>query len=155
MFPTTVRRKRNDEFAGELIRPDEYLRAEERGKIRTGMRTPMSTRVRTRGWGKKQKWDDVGVASKPALGPDQAPQPTRTMSADELEAAALANGPGGDELDNLEEQRRVRRWSVQLVASTTTLTVNLRIAFVDFSGLHDKRSLNMYDSALSSRANLF
>jgi cleavage and polyadenylation specificity factor subunit 2 len=31
----------------------------------------------------------------------------------------------------------------KLVVSKQTVSVRLRIAFVDFSGLHDKRSLNM------------
>jgi cleavage and polyadenylation specificity factor subunit 2 len=143
MFPVPIRRRRQDEY-GELIRPEDYLRAEERedadaqdgpqsGKGEDGDKV-----------GKKRKWDDVGTTQKGGSGPNKRPQMARAMSADELDMKALSDGHAADELDNLEDDSDpVAVGPSKLAISTTTVTVNLRIAFVDFSGLHDKRSLNM------------
>lgn len=143
MFPVPIRRRRQDEY-GDLIRPEDYLRAEERedadaqdgphiGKGEDGDKV-----------GKKRKWDDVGTTQKGGSGPNKRSQAARAMSADELDVKALSDGHAADDLDNLEDDNdQVAVGPSKLVMSSTTVTVNLRIAFVDFSGLHDKRSLNM------------
>lgn len=143
MFPVPIRRRRQDEY-GELIRPEDYLRAEERedadaqdgphvGKGEDGDKV-----------GRKRKWDDVGTAQKGGSGPNKRSQTGRAMSADELDMKALSDGHAADELDNLEDDNDpVAVGPSKLTMSSRTVTVNLRIAFVDFSGLHDKRSLNM------------
>ena len=141
MFPIPVRRKRNDEF-GELIRPEEYLRAEER-EDPDSQDTAGAGKVLEDSLGKKRKWDDVGAASKGASGQAKRPQLVRTVSDDEPEVTALAEGHGDDELDHLEDSEEAIAGPCKLVSSTSTLAVHLRVAFVDFSGLHDKRSLNM------------
>ncbi|KAK0713065.1 beta-lactamase-like protein [Lasiosphaeria miniovina] len=146
MFPIVIRRKRNDEF-GELIRPEDYLRAEEREDAdgpETAGTGQAGNRQQEDGLGKKRKWDDVGTGpTKGFSRPNKRPQLTRAISADEPDAAALAHGPAGDELDNLEDEEEVILGPSKLVLTTDLITVRLRIAFVDFSGLHDKRSLNM------------
>ncbi len=139
MFPTVMRRKRNDEF-GELIRPEEYLRAEEREDA-DGQDERQDGNRQEQGLGKKRKFDDVGAA-KGAAGGNKRPQAKRAHS-DEPEAAALPDGHAGDELDELEDEEETVVGPAKLVLTSTTVAVNLRIAFVDFSGLHDKRSLNM------------
>ncbi|KAK3897619.1 beta-lactamase-like protein [Staphylotrichum tortipilum] len=139
MFPTVMRRKRNDEF-GELIRPEEYLRAEEREDA-DGQDERQDGNRQEQGLGKKRKFDDVGAA-KGATGPSKRPQAKRAHS-DEPEAAAQPDGHAGDELDELEDEEETVVGPAKLVVTSTAVSVNLRIAFVDFSGLHDKRSLNM------------
>ncbi|KAK3290703.1 beta-lactamase-like protein [Chaetomium fimeti] len=139
MFPTVMRRKRNDEF-GELIRPEEYLRAEEREDA-DGQDERQDGNRHEQGLGKKRKFDDVG-ASKGASGGNKRPQGKRAAS-DEPEAAALSNGHAGDELDELEDDDEAVIGPAKLVVKSQTVSVKLRIAFVDFSGLHDKRSLGM------------
>ncbi|KAL2194890.1 beta-lactamase-like protein [Corynascus similis CBS 632.67] len=139
MFPIVVRRKRNDEF-GELIRPEEYLRAEEREDADAQDERDDGQR-QEQGLGKKRKFDDVGAA-KGALGANKRPQPKRAVS-DEPEAGALSDGHAGDELDELEDEEEAVIGPAKLVVKSQTVSVKLRIAFVDFSGLHDKRSLNM------------
>ncbi len=139
MFPTVMRRKRNDDF-GELIRPEEYLRAEEREDA-DGQEEGQDRNRQEQGLGKKRKFDDVGAA-KGASGPGKRPLPKRTHS-EEPEAAALSDGQAGDELDELEDEEEAVVGPAKLVVTSQTVAVNLRIAFVDFSGLHDKRSLNM------------
>ncbi|KAK4042999.1 beta-lactamase-like protein [Parachaetomium inaequale] len=138
MFPTVMRRKRNDEF-GELIRPEEYLRAEEREDA-DGQDERQDGNRHEQGLGKKRKFDDVGAA-KGGSGANKR-QAKRAVS-DEPEAAALSDGHAGDELDELEDDEEAVIGPAKLVVKTQTVSVKLRIAFVDFSGLHDKRSLNM------------
>ncbi|KAH6847341.1 beta-lactamase-like protein [Chaetomium sp. MPI-CAGE-AT-0009] len=139
MFPTVMRRKRNDEF-GELIRPEEYLRAEEREDAE-GQDERQDGNRQEQGLGKKRKFDDVG-ASKGASGVNKRSQGKRAVS-DEPEAAALSEGHAGDELDELEDDEEAVIGPAKLVVKSETVSVKLRIAFVDFSGLHDKRSLSM------------
>ncbi|KAK3384965.1 beta-lactamase-like protein [Podospora didyma] len=142
MFPIVMRRKRNDEF-GELIRPEEYLRAEEREDADDPDSAPAGGRQED-GLGMKRKWDDVSAAGGKGLsGSHKRPHLTRAVSADEPNMAALANGPAGDELDNLEDEEEQILGPSKLVLFSEIVSVRLRIAFVDFSGLHDKRSLNM------------
>ncbi|KAK0649450.1 beta-lactamase-like protein [Cercophora newfieldiana] len=141
MFPVPIRRKRNDEF-GELIRPEEYLRAEEREEA-DGLDAGQFGNHQEDRLGKKRKFDDVGMAGKGGFGSNKRPQVQRALSAEEPDLPTLANGPGGDELDDLEDEEETVVGPSKLLTTTHKVTVRLRIAFVDFSGLHDKRSLNM------------
>ncbi|KAK4124637.1 hypothetical protein N657DRAFT_595692 [Parathielavia appendiculata] len=138
MFPTVLRRKRNDEF-GELIRPEEYLRAEEREDA-DGQEDRQDGNKQEQGLGKKRKFDDVGAAK--GASSNKRPQPKRAVS-DEPEAASSTDGHAGDELDELEDEEEAVVGPAKLVVRSQAITVNLRIAFVDFTGLHDKRSLHM------------
>ncbi|KAK4131416.1 hypothetical protein BT67DRAFT_436291 [Trichocladium antarcticum] len=141
MFPTVMRRKRNDEF-GELIRPEEYLRAEEREDAE-GQDGAQDGNRQEQGLGKKRKFDDVGAVAKGAPGHNKRPPFKRAVSADEPDHATHADGPAGDELDDLEDEEEAVVGPAKLAVTSHTVTVRLRIAFVDFSGLHDKRSLSM------------
>ncbi|KAK1757272.1 cleavage factor two protein 2 [Echria macrotheca] len=138
MFPVAIRRKRHDEF-GDFIRPEEYLRAEEREDADGQVQNQFSNM--DGGLGQKRKFDDVGAATK-GPGPKR-PILQRALSADEQDLPNNANGPAGDELDELEDEEDTVLGPSKLVLSNQTVSVRLRIAFVDFSGLHDKRSLNM------------
>ena len=124
MFPLAVRRRRADEF-GEVIRPEEYLRAEEKGD--EGNEAP---REEGEGLGRKRKWDESG-----AKGTQKKPQRERASSEDGRREV--------DELDEVEDAEEEPTGPSRLVVSTEKVMVNLRLAFVDFSGLHDKRSLGM------------
>lgn len=124
MFPLAVRRRRADEF-GEVIRPEEYLRAEEKGD--EGNEAP---REEGEGLGRKRKWDESG-----AKGVNKKPQRERASSEDGRREV--------DELDEVEDAEEEPTGPSRLVVSTEKVMVNLRLAFVDFSGLHDKRSLGM------------
>ncbi|KAJ4125517.1 hypothetical protein NW768_009138 [Fusarium equiseti] len=137
-FPIAIRRKRQDDF-GELIRPEDYLRAEEKeeeGQDNT------NTEAADDKLGKKRRWDDV---AKNGIGTNKRPQAMRAGSADGEEA-----GPGDgagfvpDELDTVEDvESEGPIGPCKLSYQTETIQANMRIAYVDFSGLHDKRSLNM------------
>ncbi|KIL89845.1 hypothetical protein FAVG1_06580 [Fusarium avenaceum] len=137
-FPITIRRKRQDDF-GELIRPEDYLRAEEKeeeGQDNAGLEAADDK------LGKKRRWDDV---AKNGPGSNKRPQAMRAGSADGDEAGA-GEGDGfvPDELDSVEDvEPEEPTGPCKLTYHTETVQANMRIAFVDFSGLHDKRSLNM------------
>lgn len=140
MFPVAIRRKRNDDY-GELIRPEDYLRAEEREDGDAADAQQSGRRDTGDNLGKKRKWDDVGTRSSP----NKRMQTQRPGSADGLDNDLVprVDGSGGDDLDGLEDEAEPVVGPSKLTVSTTTVTLNLRIAFVDFSGLHDKRSLHM------------
>ncbi|KAK1499502.1 RNA-metabolising metallo-beta-lactamase [Colletotrichum cuscutae] len=134
-FPLVMRRRRDDQF-GDVIRPEDYLRAEEKEED-----TPDNDGLRRDDdddrLGKKRKWDDGNnkAANKR--------QNNRAGSVDDLDA----NGPGDHVADEFDDVEDVAEEEIQgpskLIVSTEKIMVNLRIAFIDFSGLHDKRSLNM------------
>lgn len=125
MFPLAVRRRRADEF-GEVIRPEEYLRAEEKGdEANEAPGGEDGERL-----GRKRKWDESGARGAP-----KRAQRERAASEDGRREV--------DELDEVEDAEEEVTGPSRLVVSTEKVMVNLRLAFVDFSGLHDKRSLGM------------
>ncbi|KAL2117494.1 hypothetical protein VTJ04DRAFT_7154 [Mycothermus thermophilus] len=143
MFPVVIRRRRADEF-GELIRPEDYLRAEEREDAeQQDDRQQQDGTRQEQGLGKKRRFDDVGAVKGPS-GPNKRTQ-VRRASSDEPETASAHadSGASGDELDELEDEEESVIGPAKLVITPRPVTVNFRIAFVDFSGLHDKRSLTM------------
>ncbi|KAK4192222.1 cleavage factor two protein 2 [Podospora australis] len=145
MFPIVIRRKRHDDY-GELIRPEDYLRAEEQDDADGAQDAFQQSGGREEDkLGQKRRFDDINAAGKKnAFGQNKRPHFNRALSADEQDNnTAHANGPVGDELDQLEDEADTTVGPAKLVLTSTTVSVNLRIAFVDFSGLHDKRSLSM------------
>ncbi|TEA20606.1 Cleavage factor two protein 2 [Colletotrichum sidae] len=131
-FPLVMRRRRDDAF-GDVIRPEDYLRAEEKEEepAEAGEVRGESDDNRL---GMKRKWDDAG-----AKGANKRQNMVKDdPDADEGEEHVA------DELDDVEDVVEEEiQGPCKLVTSTDTVMVNLRIGFVDFSGIHDKRSLNM------------
>ena len=132
-FPITVRRKRTDDF-GEMIRPEDYLRAEEKEEDTVDGPNAADD---DENLGKKRKWDDINAG-----GSNKKTQFSRSGA----EGADGDNADGfvPDELDKVEDtEPEEPEGPCKLIYDTSTISANLRISFVDFSGLHDKRSLNM------------
>jgi cleavage and polyadenylation specificity factor subunit 2 len=144
MFPMAIRRKRNDDF-GELIRPEDFLRAEEREDTDAQDARPEGKYETKDSLGKKRKWDDVAVPSDrlaPNGGNKRQQIGERTkLDPDLADLGAFA--PGLDDEGGLEEVEEEVIGPSRLVYTAETVTINLRLAFVDFAGLHDKRSLQM------------
>ncbi|KAF1983486.1 hypothetical protein K402DRAFT_360819 [Aulographum hederae CBS 113979] len=140
MFPFVAKRRRNDDF-GEAIRPDEFLRAEEReeadGQDAYGETAKLNT------VGQKRKWDDAGTNGVDGRRLNGAGK--RLRSGDEISSRLRDTvSPEADESsEDEEEEQAAPEGPVKLVPASTTIRLNLRIAFVDFAGLHDKRSLQM------------
>ncbi|GAB0138377.1 hypothetical protein EsDP_00006612 [Epichloe bromicola] len=136
-FPVAIRRKRNDDF-GELIRPEDYLRAEEKDEDNAegGNVTAEDDKL-----GKKRKWDEV---AKGSAGPNKRGQNGRANADDGNGAGSDKDGFIPDDLDEVEDtEPKEPTGPSKLIYNTETIQVNMRIGFVDFSGLHDRRSLDM------------
>ncbi|KYK60750.1 cleavage and polyadenylylation specificity factor [Drechmeria coniospora] len=138
-FPIAIRRKRKDDF-GEMIRPEDYLRAEEKEEDGGDGGNVVAEDAKL---GKKRKWHD---SSKNPSGPKGRAQPGKGQPRDEPDGAAAAASDGleQDDLDKAEDTEAEEPVGPsKIVYGSEPATVNLRVGFVDFSGLHDKRSLDM------------
>ncbi|KAK1139069.1 hypothetical protein N8T08_001315 [Aspergillus melleus] len=142
MFPYVAPRKKGDEY-GEFIRPEEYLRAEEREEADMQQRRSDSqTKL-----GQKRRWDETG----PSGGPKRAhmadgAQRRGTSAADgssvtDEEDSDKEDADAAAEPDAADEQ--AFEGPAKAVYEKSSLTINARLAYVDFTGLHDKRSLEM------------
>ncbi|KAL4931216.1 cleavage polyadenylation factor subunit CFT2 [Aspergillus undulatus] len=138
MFPYVAPRKKGDEY-GELIRPEEYLRAEEREEIDMQQRRTESQLK----LGQKRRWDETQSAAGTATrkqGSDNAER----KDADMPDNFSLTED--GDEADIAapeEPDEQAFEGPAKAIYEKATLTINARLAFVDFTGIHDKRSLEM------------
>ncbi|KAL2003075.1 hypothetical protein VTN02DRAFT_5091 [Thermoascus thermophilus] len=149
MFPYVAPRKRGDEY-GEFIRPEEYLRAEERDEAEMQQRRPDS-RGETK-LGQKRRWDETGLHGRRLSGGtskrqhvSQDGQKKTSSAADDLSVADSITADGVEDAASSEDERDelVVEGPAKAIYSTSTIRVNARIAYVDFTGLHDKRSLEM------------
>ena len=143
MFPVAIRRKRNDDF-GEIIRPEDYLRAEERDEVDgQDMRQAVQPgKYDTQdSLGKKRKWENVTASADRRMtnGGNKRHQANKMRDGDSTDGDSLIGDADLDDIDVVGEVVGPSRVEV----STETLSINLRLAFVDFAGLHDKRSLQM------------
>lgn len=135
--------RRGDEY-GEFIRPEEYLRAEEREEADMQQRrTDSQTKL-----GQKRRWDETAPhgrrlsgsgAKRQALGDAQKRD---VSTADEL---SLAEDGEVDAAVSSEDEVEGQSFEgpAKAIYEKATLTINARLAYVDFTGLHDKRSLEM------------
>lgn len=150
MFPYVAPKKRGDEY-GEFIRPEEYLRAEEREEADAQAQRG-SNAVSQSGLGQKRKWGEMGPNGKWAPGGSNK-RHQASRGADKKRAGSADEKGTGDELvdhtddaesseDETDAQPSVEGPS-KANYSSVSVNMNARIAFVDFTGLHDKRSLEM------------
>ncbi|KAL6249976.1 hypothetical protein RBB50_002277 [Rhinocladiella similis] len=130
VFPYTHTRRRGDEF-GDFIKPEDFLREEE--KEEQDAQTDSKTNALL---GQKRKWSEADNAREAHQkrsrqgGPASAADSEDESESDEsvVEGQMENEGPQGP---------------AKIVYSTSEVTVNARLAFVDFAGLHDQRSLQM------------
>ncbi|EEH37513.2 cleavage and polyadenylation specific factor 2 [Paracoccidioides lutzii Pb01] len=148
MFPYVAPKKRGDEY-GEFIRPEEYLRAEEREEAEMQTQRGPDGRIQTR-LGPKRRWGELNANGKqpPNANKRQHVSPGTGDLQDISGDLALAGGLGINGTENASsseedtEEQPVEGPS-KVIFVHSTLELNARIAFVDFAGLHDKRSLEM------------
>ncbi|GAB7360472.1 hypothetical protein MBLNU230_g8424t1 [Neophaeotheca triangularis] len=147
VFPFATHKARNDEY-GDLIKPEDYLRAEERDDVdgqdmRDGVDHETSL-------GQKRKWDDMASNAKRTV-KDQGNRTKAEREPDDIDAAiARATGEGGgaggkseDEESDYEPDEAVIEGPQKLLREQRQVALRLRVAHVDFSGLHEKRDLQM------------
>ncbi|KAE8448677.1 hypothetical protein EG329_008892 [Mollisiaceae sp. DMI_Dod_QoI] len=142
MFPMAIRRKRNDDF-GELIRPEDFLRAEERDEVDgQDMRQQPSKYDTKDTLGKKRKWDDVATPNERRM--SNGGNKRQQIARDSRDSPDIADMPPGVEDDPSDDEAEEEiTGPSRLEYTTESLSLNVRLAFVDFAGLHDKRSLHM------------
>lgn len=144
MFPYVAPRKRGDDF-GEFIRPEEYLRAEEREEIEMQQRrSEAQTKL-----GQKRRWDET-VPNKRRLSGDRSKRRHLSRGGNRKDTTSAGDEPSltedADESASSEDEEiegNTFEGPAKAVYTKSTITVNARIAYVDYMGLHDKRSLEM------------
>lgn len=147
MFPYVAPRKKGDEY-GDFIRPEEYLRAEEREEIDMQQRrTDAETKL-----GQKRRWDETaGTGERKLSGGAAGRKRQQLKDGDKIDSGAdddfsvIEDGEAGDvaEFSQDEVDSQAFEGPAKAVYTKQSITINARIAFVDFMGVHDKRSLEM------------
>jgi len=153
IFPIimTRRNQRGDDF-GDAIRPEEYLRAEEREEHEEEELADREKRKET-AVGSKRKWDDFA----PQVGPKaMLNSSTKRFKAGDMGETYIArpDSAGGATTNGLtsldpfyegleEEEEGQPEGPLKAKITEDQLPLNLRLAFVDFCGLYDKRSFQM------------
>ena len=154
MFPFVSKRRRGDDL-GEFIRAEDYLRAEERDEI-DGQDMRDNGPGKQAGLGQKRKWEDPGLQNgaggRGSNGPNKRRQQGRAFKVDLSINLANGdingNGTGGHDDDETSEGSDVDPEEVvigpsKITYKSSSVQANLRIAYIDFAGLHDQRSLSM------------
>ena len=162
MFPFLPHKGKNDEF-GEVIKPEEYLRAEERDEVDgVDMREGVdpSARPTNAPVGQKRKWDDAaGNASvqrgKKERTQNKRPKMEQRHEPDDIDAIiaratgedgrgganATINGEAQDSASESEESEYEPEDSApegpqKVIFTTQKLHLKLKVAYVDFAGLY-------------------
>ncbi|KAF2436132.1 hypothetical protein EJ08DRAFT_579282 [Tothia fuscella] len=143
MFPVAAakRNQRTDDY-GDSIRPEDYLRAEERDEAED----IDATAKKEAAVGQKRKWDEVGAEAAAPNGKRAINGTNKRRKADDGRSDTKGTATNGDfdsdasDADEGEEESPLEG-PVKAVFTKKTIRLNFRIAFVDFCGLVDKQTL--------------
>jgi cleavage and polyadenylation specificity factor subunit 2 len=140
MFPYPVQRKRADDY-GEFIRMEDFLKTEEQQQDGQDGEQAGKDDAEAN-LGRKRKWTDSAPGKGQGTGLDKRPKLERNVSDDH--EIAIIDGPSHSELDDIpDEEDDSSTGPYKLSIVTEKVAVNMNIAFIDFSGIHDQRSLHM------------
>ncbi len=151
MFPIVNKRRRGDDF-GDMIRAEDYLRAEERDEI-DGQDMRNTDPRKQAGFGQKRKWQDSGLQAdnRPQSdSPNKRRQSAKAPGGGLITNGSNTTGNNGHVEDEEDDSLGESEDDVEIVAigpskvtfNTNAVGANLRIAHIDFAGLHDQRSLS-------------
>ncbi|KAH6864862.1 beta-lactamase-like protein [Alternaria rosae] len=144
MFPFQAKKRRADDF-GDLIRPEDFARAEEEdntaGEALRGEGTKKENAV-----GQKRRWDDILNATD--TNKANANQKRRK------DKEAREGGDGESDSEPEDDPDKVEGPS-KVIIESETLEIRCRIAFVDFSGLHDRRTIQQLIPLIKPRKLIF
>ncbi|KAF1848481.1 uncharacterized protein K460DRAFT_308827 [Cucurbitaria berberidis CBS 394.84] len=146
VFPFQFKKRRADDF-GDLIRPEDFARAEEEDNV-AGEALRGEGSKKENAVGQKRRWDgliDVADSSK-AKGNE------KRRRADG-EDGGRADGAESD--SEAEEDADKVEGPSKVIIEWETLEVQCRIAFVDFSGLHDRRTIQQLLPLIKPRKLIF
>ena len=148
VFPFIAKRKRNDEF-GDLIRPEDYLRAEERDEV-DGQRPTDDAQKGNAELGKKRRLDGRNASAINGVGPHGKSNKRRKSSGNEDAASKRkeVNGVADDASEGAESEESdyepaepIMRGPQKVTFTWEPLTIKSRLVAVDYTGIHDKRTL--------------
>ncbi|KAI8938793.1 hypothetical protein NX059_004656 [Plenodomus lindquistii] len=145
IFPFQRKKKRADDF-GELIRTEDFARAEEEDNVAgEALRGEGSKKENT--VGQKRRWDDlVNVAD------GSKPSSAQKRRKDGEERGDTEGGESDSEPED--DPDKVTGPSKVLIESQT-LELRCRIAYIDFSGLHDRRTIQQLLPLIRPRKLIF
>ena len=151
MFPYVTKRRRIDDF-GDLIKPEDYLRAEERDD-HDSQNAQYSENGKREGLGQKRRWQETGLQgekSREGLNGRNKKQQREKVYLDGIPAdenGKARSNPFQEDEDSYSESEPEAEIAVtgpaKLEVKTYSVEVQLKIAFVDYMGIHDQRSLSM------------
>ncbi|KAB8345895.1 hypothetical protein FH972_022950 [Carpinus fangiana] len=154
MFPFVAKRQRRDEF-GDVIRPEEYLRAEEKEDLENQDTSKSGDKTET-AVGQKRRWDARGATRGDAIasGPGKRRKGAEGTDGERQGMASSGSQVGdGDQSDESEyepdEPAVVGPTKVSF--GSETFHISVRIAAVDYSSIHDRRSLRMLIPLIAPR----
>ncbi|KAI9685766.1 MAG: hypothetical protein M1822_004326 [Bathelium mastoideum] len=151
MFPFVARKRRGDDF-GDLIRPEEYLRAEERDEA-DGEDGRNGDSKQETALGQKRKWSEStnkptaggrrssGGFSKRRRNDNQGEGAERSGARNDDDQAV--DGASESEESDYEPAEASIEGPVKATFNESNIELRLKITYIDFSGIHDKRSLQM------------
>ena len=150
--PYIARRKRNDEF-GDVIRPEDYLRAEERDDIDHQFNVEDSKKENFK-IGQKRRLDGKeasrGDNSADARANNKRRKNTGEHDNSNRKGEANHANPGAENADEVESEESDYEPAEPIVLgpqkisfSSRRLHVRVRAVAVDYAGIHDKRGLQM------------
>ncbi|KAL5120977.1 hypothetical protein ACEQ8H_001165 [Pleosporales sp. CAS-2024a] len=132
IFPYQQKRRKQDDF-GDLIRPEEFARADEEDNVGGDALRGESTKKENT-VGQKRRWDDVVNAVDASKPKDK--QRRRKLNTDDQGDTDMAESDSEpeDDSDKVDGPSKI-------MIESETLELRCQIAFVDFSGLHDRRTI--------------
>ena len=137
MFPYVTKRRRTDAF-GDLIRPEDYLRAEERDEVDDTIAGQKDDHHRE--LGHKRKWGELDVLKSSGRRSLSSVRQQHFGAPGAETDASDHDLTSESDPDNDDDERLVPS---KLKFEERSLLVSVRLAFVDFAGLHDRRNMSL------------
>jgi cleavage and polyadenylation specificity factor subunit 2 len=132
VFPYQQKRRKADDF-GDLIRPEEFARADEEDAVAGDALRGDSTK-KENAVGQKRRWDDlVNVLDSNKSKDNQRRRKTDGEGQGEADVAESDSEPE-DDPDKVDGPSKV-------IIDSEFIELRCQLAFVDFSGLHDRRTI--------------
>lgn len=129
-FPFQAKKRRADDF-GELVRPEDFAKAEEEDNI-AGETLRGEDIKKENAVGQKRRWNDHNnvADSKPSGGQRRRREQGRQPGSD-----------GTDSDSELEDDSNKVDGPSKVIIEAQSIILQCRLAFIDFSGLHDRRTI--------------
>jgi cleavage and polyadenylation specificity factor subunit 2 len=137
MFPHVAKRRRADDF-GDLIRPEEFARPDEEDQV-AGEALRGDNSKKENAVGQKRRWEDLAMQTidgrRLQNGGNKRRRGDSNVGKPSDDAESSDSEPEEDP-DRIEGPAKA-------ISDSEVLHLDCRIAFVDFSGLHDRRTIQM------------